>query len=107
MRRARHRPLSIPLIAFALALCAAALALPPKAEAAIRLGSTTTVSLTNGLVGYWPLDGATTNWATNTLYDISGFGNNASSTALATSTAPVAGKIGQALAFSSQRMQVR
>jgi hypothetical protein len=63
-------------VAFAIALCAsAALALPTKAEAAIHLGSPNTVSLTNGLVGYWPLDGFVTDWNTNTTADISGSNN--------------------------------
>jgi len=69
MRRVRHSAasLSISLLPFAISLCAAAaLALPPNAEAAIHLGSTNTVSLSNGLVGYWPLDGSVTDWHTNT-----------------------------------------
>ncbi len=48
MRRVRHSAasLSISLLPFAISLCAAAaLALPPNAEAAIHLGSTNTVSL--------------------------------------------------------------
>jgi hypothetical protein len=102
MRQATHsaRPLSVPLIGFAIALCAtAALALPPKAEAVVRLGSTNTVSLTNGLVGYWPLDGATTNWISNTTRDLSGQGNTGHLYALSTSTTPAPGKIGQAFKF--------
>jgi hypothetical protein len=48
---------------FALAVLAL-IVLPPRAEAVIRMGSANTVSLSNGLVGYWPLDGAVTNWGT-------------------------------------------
>ncbi len=55
--------------------------------------------ISNGLVGYWPLDGNTTNWTTNTTADISGNGNTATFIGMSTSTSPVAGKIGQALKF--------
>jgi hypothetical protein len=102
MRQATHsaRPLSVLLIGFAIALCATtALALPPKAEATIRLGSSNTVSLSNGLVGYWPLDGATTNWTSNTTADISGSGNDGSLIAMSIASSPIAGKIGQAISF--------
>jgi hypothetical protein len=88
------------LLASAIACCAtAALALPPKAEAAIHLGSTNTTNLTQGLVGYWPLDGATTNWNTNSFRDVSGNGHTASSTTLSTTTSTTGGKIGQAINF--------
>ena len=77
------------------------LALPHPAFAAIHLGDPNTVSLTQGLVGYWPLDGSTINWnATPTFYDISGNGNNATSSTMSTSSSPVGGKIGQALKFN-------
>src|SRR6266699_7247432 len=77
----------------------ASLALPHPALAAIHLGDPNTVSLSQGLVGYWPLDGSVTNWTTNTTSDISGNGNTGTLVSLATSTAPVGGKIGQALKF--------
>jgi hypothetical protein len=83
------------------AIAATALALPPRTEAAIRLGSANTVALTHGLVFYAPLDGATTNWGSNTTNDLSGNGNTGyiKSTVLATSTAPIRGKIGQGMRF--------
>jgi hypothetical protein len=88
MRRARHhsaRPLSILLIAFAIALCATAtLALPPRAEAVIHLGDPNTVALTNGLVGYWPLDGQVTDWNTNTTRDLSGQSNTGTLVSMST-----------------------
>ncbi|HVV39359.1 MAG TPA: LamG domain-containing protein [Candidatus Paceibacterota bacterium] len=52
--------------------------------------------LSRGLVDYWPLDGATTNWTTNKTNDIVG-GSTATLNSISTTTAPVAGKIGQAL----------
>ncbi|HWB33879.1 MAG TPA: LamG domain-containing protein [Candidatus Paceibacterota bacterium] len=58
------------------------------------------VSLSKGLVGYWPLDGATTNWTTDKTSDVSGQGNTATMVNMSTTTAPVAGKIGQALSFN-------
>jgi Concanavalin A-like lectin/glucanases superfamily len=105
MRRARQRPLSFLFIAFAIALCTtAALALPPKAEAVIRLGDPNTVSLSNGLVGYWPLDGSVTDWHTNTTRDLSGNGNDGSLALMSTTTSPVGGKIGQALNFKGSNL---
>ena len=59
-----------------------------------------TVAVSNGLVGYWPLDGATTNWSTNTTSDLSGNGDALNLVNMSTSTSPVAGKIGQALNFN-------
>lgn len=62
--------------------------------------STFNFGLNAGLVGYWPLDGSTTNWRTNTTSDISGSGNTGTLVAMSTSTSPVAGKIGQAVNFN-------
>src|SRR6266568_8296132 len=77
------------------------LALPHPAFAAIHLGDPNTVSLTNGLVGYWPLDGSVTNWATGVTRDLSGNGNDGSLSLMPTSSAPVIGKIGQAFYFNA------
>src|SRR3989344_4532273 len=51
----------------------------------------------NGLVGYWTMDGNSVNWATGAVTDSSGRGNTGTITNMATSTA--IGKIGQALSF--------
>jgi hypothetical protein len=59
-----------------------------------------TDTLTSGLVGYWPLDGGTTSWNTDTTKDMSGNGNTGSLISMSTSSSPVAGKIGQALKFN-------
>lgn len=56
-------------------------------------------NLSNGLVGYWPLDGNTTSWLTDTTQDISGNGNTGSLINMSTTTSPVMGKMGQALSF--------
>lgn len=55
---------------------------------------------TNGLVGYWPLDGEDLDWGSNTAYDRSGNNRNGTMVNLSTSTSPIPGKIGQALKFS-------
>jgi hypothetical protein len=79
----------------------AALVVPPKAEAVIRLSSPNTTSLSNGLVGYWTFDGSVTDWGTNTTRDISGNGNTGTlSGGMSKSRSPVSGKIGQALSFN-------
>src|SRR6185436_16749444 len=54
-------------------------------------------SLTDGLVGYWTMDGKNTNWSTGATADLSGNGNNGSMVGMSTTTSPVAGKIGQAI----------
>jgi Concanavalin A-like lectin/glucanases superfamily len=50
--------------------------------------------LSSGLVAYWPFDGNTINWRTNTVSDISGNGNTGTLNNMSTTTSPVAGKIG-------------
>jgi hypothetical protein len=65
-----------------------------------NLAHSNTVAISNGLVGYWPLDGAVTNWNTNTTLDISSNGNTGTLVNLGTTTSPVGGKIGQALKFN-------
>src|SRR5262249_34148255 len=64
-----------------------------------------TTSLSQGLVGYWPLDGNVTNWSTGKTFDLSGRGNTGfiQFATLATTTAPTAGKIGQALQFTGSQ----
>ena len=98
MGRTRRALLPVALLAIFAAAALAAVA-PHPAYAVIRLGTPNTASLTNGLVGYWPLDGAVTNWATGQTRDLSGNGNTGLLISLATTTASVAGKIGQGLVF--------
>lgn len=57
-------------------------------------------SLTNGLVGWWTMDGADV--TTNTTTDKSGSGNNGTRTAVT----PVAGKIGQAMKFNGTTSKI-
>ena len=59
-----------------------------------------TVALSNGLVGYWPLDGNTTSWTSGTTQDASGNGNTGTLVGMSTTTSPVPGRIGQALKFN-------
>jgi hypothetical protein len=58
------------------------------------------LTLSSGLVGYWPFDGKTTNWATGKTNDLSGYGNTGQLINMSTSTSPTPGKIGQALKFN-------
>ena len=73
---------------------------PALANASVVIGHANLNTLSNGLVGYWPLDGATTNWGTGITQDISGQGNNGQMTSMSTSTSVASGKIGQALNFN-------
>jgi hypothetical protein len=76
------------------------------AEVRALYGGTTKISTSNattlksGLVGYWPLDGNTTNWTTGKTQDLSGNGNTGQLLSMSTTTSPVIGKIGQALNFT-------
>jgi hypothetical protein len=78
----------------------------PHAEAVIHLGSANTVTQGSGLIGYWPLDGAVTNWATGVTRDLSGQGNNDQLVSMSTTTSPATGKIGQALNFNGTNSYV-
>jgi hypothetical protein len=66
----------------------------------VKAADTNTTSITSGLVGYWPLDGNTTNWTTDTTQDTSGNGNTGTMVGMSTTTSPTPGKIGQALNFT-------
>ena len=57
---------------------------------------TSNPALTNGLVGWWTLDGKD---ISDKVYDISGQGNNGYIYGVATTSAKIIGKIGQALTF--------
>ncbi len=72
---------------------------------ATTIGHSNNVTLSTGLVGYWPFDGNTTNWATGRTSDLSSNGVNGSLVGLSTTTSSVAGKIGGALKFSSATAQ--
>ena len=69
-------------------------------------GHANTTAVSNGLVGYWPLDGSVTNWTTNTTADLSGNGRTGLLVSMSTSTSPVAGRIGQALNFDGSTTQI-
>jgi hypothetical protein len=70
------------------------------AQGSANIAHSNTVTLTTGLVGYWPLDGNTTSFKTNTTQDVSGNGNTGSLFNMSTTTSPIPGKIGQALYFN-------
>ena len=73
------------------ATCATAL----PAEAVIRIGDPNTTSLTTGLVGYWPLDGSVTKWATGQTQDLSGNSHTGQLINMSTSTSPTQGEMGE------------
>ncbi len=54
---------------------------------------------TSGLMGLWSFNGPDINWTTNKALDRGGQGNDGVFTNMATRTAPVIGKVGQALQF--------
>jgi hypothetical protein len=65
-----------------------------------------TAPLSNGLVGYWTMDGSAINWATGKMTDTSGQGNTGSLVSMSTTTSPVTGKIGQALQFNGSNSYI-
>lgn len=88
------------------ALIALALLTPSVSAASVNLGTANTTSLSSGLVGYWPLDGATTNWTTGITRDLSGSGYTGNLVSLSTSSSPATGKVGQALKFNGSSSYV-
>ena len=58
------------------------------------------LTLSSGLVGYWPFDGKTINWANGQVADLSGQGNTGTLNNFSQTTSPAIGKIGQALKFN-------
>jgi hypothetical protein len=63
-------------------------------------------ALQNGLVGYWPFDGNTTNWNTGLTKDLSGLGDDGTLTLLSTTSGSGFGKIGQAILFNVDQSMV-
>ncbi len=94
------------LIKFLPLLLPALLLLPLHALASAVVGQANSTSLSQGLVGYWPLDGATTNWLTGRTNDLSGQGNNGSLISMSTTTSSTLGKIGQALGFNGSTQYI-
>src|SRR3989338_8040792 len=71
-------------------------------QGAAKVNKSPTSLLTNGLVGYWTFDGATTTWSSATAGitgDLSGNFNTGTLTNMSQSTNPAIGKIGQGLKF--------
>jgi hypothetical protein len=69
---------------------------------ASKFNATPTQPLTSGLVGHWTFDGKDSVWSdatTGSFTDRSGNGNTGSDVNMERATAPVAGKIGQAMKF--------
>ncbi len=85
---------------FLLASGYALVASPLVASASVVVGQSNTTSLSQGLVGYWTLDGSKTNWLTGTTQDSSGLGNTGQLIGMSTTTSPTQGKVGQALGFN-------
>ena len=75
--------------------------LPRFAQAGLIVKAPPYIGLQEGLVGFWSFDGPDMSQSTNNVWaiDRSGQGNNGKLKNMATSTARVAGKIGQALEF--------
>lgn len=67
---------------------------------AATASASTNTRTASGLVGLWSFDGKDMNWATGKALDRSGNGNDGVLSNLGTTTAPVPGKIGQALKFN-------
>ena len=89
-----------PLAMLATALFLLVQGAPLYAHASVTLGQANMSAISTGLVGYWPLDGVTTNFGTNTTKDLSGNNNTGTLVSLSTTTAPAIGKIGQAFKFN-------
>jgi hypothetical protein len=71
-----------------------------RVNAATKINAPASVRLTSGLVDYWPFDAPYVSFVSNTATDIASGAKNATFVSMATSSAPVAGKLGQALYFA-------
>ncbi len=65
-----------------------------------EIGGSQEKSVSNGLVGYWSFNGKDIDWARNRAWDRSGRGLHGSIVNMGTTTAPVRGRVGQALNFA-------
>jgi hypothetical protein len=81
-------------------LAAFALLAPLSVSASVSLATPNTNALSEGLIDYWSMDGNTISWSTDTIKDLSGSGDTGNLELLSTTSAPVAGKIGEALKFN-------
>jgi hypothetical protein len=102
----RFRITAATLSALVLTLAALGAPVEPLSASAV-MAQTNASSLSNGLVGYWTLDGNQTNWATGQTYDASGQGNTGQLIKMSTSTSPVIGKIGGAINISSNTQYIQ
>ena len=71
-----------------------------------NIAHSNTVALSNGLMGYWPLDGSTSNWTTGKTNDLSGQSHTGQFVAMSTSSSPTAGKVGGALNFNGSTQYI-
>ena len=58
------------------------------------------------LVGYWPLDSATTNFANNTTQDLSGYNNTGTLVNMTSKNLVIPGQVGQAMSFNGTSQYV-
>lgn len=72
----------------------------------VDLQKSTPNFMSSGLVGYWSFNNQDINWSTGKLIDRSGQGNDGQMLNLATTTAPVIGKLGQALTFNGTNAKI-
>ena len=66
---------------------------------AAKMQASQNARMTSGLVGMWDFNGANMNWGANTVTDASGGGDTGTMSGMSKSTAPVVGRVGQALKF--------
>ncbi|MFA6077781.1 MAG: LamG domain-containing protein [Candidatus Paceibacterota bacterium] len=67
---------------------------------ATQVNASTNNFLNNGLVYVFSLNGGDISWGSNTAYDRSGQGNNATLVSFSTTSSPATGKLGQGLKFN-------
>jgi Concanavalin A-like lectin/glucanases superfamily len=95
----RRHQLRYGLVAITLLVLATFSTAPNIVSANVSLDEPDLNALWNGLVAYWPFDGNTTNWNTDTTADVTGDGYNGTLLNMSADASPVIGKIGQALSF--------
>lgn len=72
-----------------------------------EIGGSKETSISDGLIGYWSMNGKDIDWRSQTVYDRSGAGNNGVTVNTSTTTSPTMGRIGQALSFDGSTSYVQ
>lgn len=75
-------------------------------QSGATIAKSNAANIGSGLMGYYTMDGSSIDWRANVMADKSGQGNTATLVSVPTTTAPVTGRIGQALKFAASGQKI-